>query len=138
MLLNTGVHDAANLGWKLAGVLTGALKREVLETYDQERRPNAAKLIKYDEDVSVLISGRLPKGWTGNSEPGLALGEIFKEATGFNTGLTIGFGPNRAVWRNDESLNGSAEEVHRSRSIIPAPAIPGYRAPDVQLLLPAL
>jgi phenol 2-monooxygenase (NADPH) len=135
--MNTGVHDAVNLGWKLAMVLNGALKPEVLETYDLERRPNASKLIKYDEDISILISGRLPPGWTGNKDPNAALGDIFEEATGFNTGLTIGYEPNMAIWRNDE-LKTDHNAEYKARSTIPAPAIPGYRAPDVQLLLPAL
>jgi phenol 2-monooxygenase len=39
--MNAGMHDAVNLGWKLALVLTGVLKREVLETYSLERQPNS-------------------------------------------------------------------------------------------------
>jgi phenol 2-monooxygenase len=135
--MNAGMHDAVNLGWKLALVLTGVLKREVLETYDLERQPNAKKLIKYDEDISVLVSGRLPKDWRGDrtEDPNVVLGKILQEAKGFNTGLTIGFEPNIAVSRDD-----SGEDVNlvAKRSIIPAPAIAGYRAPDVQVLTPAL
>jgi phenol 2-monooxygenase len=135
--MNAGMHDAVNLGWKLALVLTGVLKREVLETYDLERQPNAKKLIKYDEDISVLVSGRLPKDWRGDrtEDPNVVLGKILQEAKGFNTGLTIGFEPNIAVSRDD-----SGEDVNlvAKRSIVPAPAIAGYRAPDVQVLTPAL
>ncbi|MGY1809622.1 FAD-dependent monooxygenase [Blastococcus sp. SYSU D00669] len=36
---NTGVADAHNLAWKLAMVTRGAAGRELLETYDAERRP---------------------------------------------------------------------------------------------------
>ncbi|KIW03590.1 uncharacterized protein PV09_05344 [Verruconis gallopava] len=139
--MNTGVQDAVNLGWKLAMVLTGTLKREVLSTYNDERWRNADRLIKYDKDISSLIGGRLPVGWTGSKDPNVALAEIFKEATGFNTGLTIGYDPNIAIWRDDrESELGrhGQKSAHTSTSVIPAPAIPGYRAPDVQLLLPAL
>lgn len=135
--MNAGMHDSVNLGWKLALVLMGVLKREVLETYELERRPNAQKLIKYDEDISVLVTGRLPKGWVGdeNEDPNVVLGRILQEAKGFNTGLSIGFEPNVAVSRDD---SGEDAGVVAKRSIIPAPAIPGYRAPDVQLLTPAL
>lgn len=135
--MNAGMHDAVNLGWKLALVLMGVLKREVLETYDLERQPNASKLIKYDEDISVLVSGRLPKDWAGDrtEDPNVVLGRILQEAKGFNTGLTIGFRPNIAVSRADEREDA---ELVAKRSIIPAPAIPGYRAPDVQVLTPAL
>lgn len=36
---NTGVHDAHNLAWKLALVLKGVAGRELLDTYEMERRP---------------------------------------------------------------------------------------------------
>ena len=135
--MNAGTHDAVNLGWKLALVLTGVLKRDVLETYTLERQPNSKKLIKYDEDISVLVSGRLPKDYRGDrtEDPNVVLGKILQEAKGFNTGLTIGFEPNLAVLRDD---SGETAEVVAKRTIIPAPALAGYRAPDVQVLTPAL
>ena len=36
---NTGVQDAQNLAWKLAWVLKGEAGPELLDTYEQERRP---------------------------------------------------------------------------------------------------
>ena len=135
--MNAGTHDAVNLGWKLALVLMGVLKKEVLETYDLERRPNAQKLIKYDEDISVLVSGRLPKNYEGDrtESPNVVLGRILQEAKGFNTGLTIGFEPNVAILRDDSKEDA---ELVAKRTVIPAPTIAGYRAPDVQVLTPAL
>jgi 2-polyprenyl-6-methoxyphenol hydroxylase-like FAD-dependent oxidoreductase len=38
---NTGIHDAHNLAWKLALVLRGRADRQLLATYDAERRPVA-------------------------------------------------------------------------------------------------
>ncbi|MFE2226104.1 FAD-dependent monooxygenase [Streptomyces kronopolitis] len=37
--LNTGIQDAVNLGWKLAGVVRGDYRPELLGSYDTERRP---------------------------------------------------------------------------------------------------
>ncbi|MET9363226.1 FAD-dependent monooxygenase [Streptomyces sp. NPDC006632] len=37
--LNTGIQDAVNLGWKLAGVAAGRYRSELLDSYDPERRP---------------------------------------------------------------------------------------------------
>ncbi|MFF6884068.1 FAD-dependent monooxygenase [Streptomyces sp. NPDC012421] len=37
--VNTGIQDAVNLGWKLAGVVRGAYPADLLSTYDTERRP---------------------------------------------------------------------------------------------------
>jgi len=42
--LNTSVQDSYNLGWKLAAVLGGAPK-ELLATYEEERRPIAAGML---------------------------------------------------------------------------------------------
>lgn len=39
--LNTGVGDAHNLAWKIAGVLTGWAGEALLDSYDSERRPVA-------------------------------------------------------------------------------------------------
>lgn len=38
--MQSGIRDAHNLGWKLAGVLKGQLGQEWLDTYEAERRPN--------------------------------------------------------------------------------------------------
>lgn len=39
MGMNTGIHDAHNLAWKLAAVLKGWADATLLETYESERRP---------------------------------------------------------------------------------------------------
>lgn len=37
--INTGLEDARNLGWKMACVINGTSSPQLLETYDEERRP---------------------------------------------------------------------------------------------------
>ncbi|OJJ50129.1 hypothetical protein ASPZODRAFT_1113825 [Penicilliopsis zonata CBS 506.65] len=44
---NTGIADVHNLAWKLKAVLSGQSKPELLETYDDERRPVA--LLRHDQ-----------------------------------------------------------------------------------------
>ncbi|WP_135459547.1 bifunctional 3-(3-hydroxy-phenyl)propionate/3-hydroxycinnamic acid hydroxylase [Mycobacterium sp. DL99] len=44
--MGAGLRDAMNLAWKLAGVLTGSLPGDVLETYEQERKPHARHMIR--------------------------------------------------------------------------------------------
>ena len=39
--MNAGLHDAANLAWKLAAVGRGTAPLRLIETYDSERRPAA-------------------------------------------------------------------------------------------------
>ncbi|PQO44633.1 FAD-dependent monooxygenase [Blastopirellula marina] len=48
--MNTGIQDAVNLGWKLALAAQGKADPSLLETYQEERHPVAARVIK--------ISGR--------------------------------------------------------------------------------
>jgi phenol 2-monooxygenase len=137
--MNNGQHDAVNLAWKLSLVLGGVAKDELLETYDLERQPNAERLIRYDEDISVLVSGRLPKGWKGdpNEDPAVVLGQILDEAKGFNTGLSVNYAGSKSMLvRNDTRNALNREKVHTET--VPTPALPGYRAPDVKLSLPAL
>ncbi|WP_405982801.1 FAD-dependent monooxygenase [Streptomyces sp. NBC_00158] len=43
--LNLGVQDAFNLGWKLTAVLRGEVGEELLDTYQTERHPVAARVL---------------------------------------------------------------------------------------------
>ncbi|MCX4764547.1 FAD-dependent monooxygenase [Streptomyces sp. NBC_01275] len=43
--LNTSVQDAYNLGWKLGAVLGGRASADLLDTYEEERRPIAAHVL---------------------------------------------------------------------------------------------
>ncbi|WP_084216286.1 FAD-dependent monooxygenase [Pseudonocardia spinosispora] len=42
--MNTGIQDAANLGWKLGGVIRGVVDERVLGSYDPERRHAAQRV----------------------------------------------------------------------------------------------
>jgi 3-(3-hydroxy-phenyl)propionate hydroxylase len=44
--LNLGVQDAVNLGWKLAQVVRGAAPETLLDTYQAERQPIAARVLQ--------------------------------------------------------------------------------------------
>jgi hypothetical protein len=58
--MNTGIQDAANLGWKLALVCLGARER-LLDTYDRERRPVGALVLRFtDRAFTVATSGAAP------------------------------------------------------------------------------
>ncbi|MFK0157449.1 FAD-dependent monooxygenase [Streptomyces sp. NPDC090493] len=49
--LNTSVQDAYNLGWKLAAVLAGRAPDALLDTYEEERRANAAAMLGLSTSV---------------------------------------------------------------------------------------
>jgi 3-(3-hydroxy-phenyl)propionate hydroxylase len=44
--LNLGVQDAVNLGWKLAQVVHGSAPESLLDTYQAERHPIAARVLR--------------------------------------------------------------------------------------------
>jgi len=44
--MNTGIQDAANLAWKLALVAQGQAGSELLDTYDDERHPIGAAVVR--------------------------------------------------------------------------------------------
>ncbi|KAJ4490287.1 FAD binding domain-containing protein [Lentinula aciculospora] len=67
--LNTGVHDAVNLAWKLALCVRGLAKKVLLHSYDAERRPIVQTVIDNDKVVSTLISGHYPPRFQGRREP---------------------------------------------------------------------
>ena len=53
---NSGIRDAANLGWKLAAVVTGQAGDALLDTYDAERRKHARAMIDLSTMVGRVIS----------------------------------------------------------------------------------
>ncbi|MCI2417463.1 bifunctional 3-(3-hydroxy-phenyl)propionate/3-hydroxycinnamic acid hydroxylase [Saccharopolyspora sp. K220] len=54
--LGAGLRDAANLAWKLAGVLDGALPPTALDTYQVERKPHALAMIRRAKLVGTVMT----------------------------------------------------------------------------------
>jgi 2-polyprenyl-6-methoxyphenol hydroxylase-like FAD-dependent oxidoreductase len=55
--LNIGVQDAVNLGWKLAQVVTGTAPDSLLDSYQAERHPIAARVLKMTMAVTAINRG---------------------------------------------------------------------------------
>ncbi|TFY60759.1 hypothetical protein EVJ58_g4946 [Rhodofomes roseus] len=123
--MNTGIHDATNLAWKLAGVLKGWLHESVLDTYDAERRASAQHLIQLDRDIASLISGKIPSHL--NAPPGADVNSYLDQVFTTNASFTVGLG----ISYTENVLNRRA-----GASAMPAAALVGHRAPDVALVLP--
>jgi len=58
--MNTGIQDAINLGWKLAFVIRGAAPDQLLESYDAERRPVGAFVLRFTDRASTLVFSNHP------------------------------------------------------------------------------
>jgi phenol 2-monooxygenase len=54
--MNVSIADAFNLGWKLAAVLRGSARPELLHTYSEERQAVAQELIAFDEEWTKILS----------------------------------------------------------------------------------
>ena len=93
--MNVSMADAWNLGWKLAAVLGGTVKPELLHTYSEERQAVAQELIDFDREFSRLFSART----RNETEPanGLPDPEQFQRyfmAQGrFTAGVATRYGP---------------------------------------------
>jgi 2-polyprenyl-6-methoxyphenol hydroxylase-like FAD-dependent oxidoreductase len=56
--MNTGLQDAYNLAWKLAGVVNGQFSDSILDSYAAERMPIAKELLNTTDKVFKLILSR--------------------------------------------------------------------------------
>ncbi len=79
--MNTGIQDAFNLGWKLGLVLAGHADAKLLDTYEEERLPVAARTLD-------LTSERLRATLEAIRRPG---GGLDTAITPDTTGLGIGY-----------------------------------------------
>jgi 2-polyprenyl-6-methoxyphenol hydroxylase-like FAD-dependent oxidoreductase len=52
--LSLGVQDAVNLGWKLAQVVDGTSPQSLLDTYEGERHPVAARVLRHTMALTAL------------------------------------------------------------------------------------
>src|SRR4051794_14328422 len=66
--MNVSMADAWNLGWKLASVLRGTAKPELLHTYSEERQAVAEELIDFDREFSKLFTGRRKESGNGTGD----------------------------------------------------------------------
>ena len=60
--LNLGVQDAVNLGWKLAQVVGGTSPASLLDTYQAERHPVAARVLKSTMAQRAVGTANDPSG----------------------------------------------------------------------------
>jgi len=60
--MNTGIQDAMNLGWKLAGVLRGEADDSLLDSYQLERRPVGQRLVENTKAQRSLLRNLLQEG----------------------------------------------------------------------------
>lgn len=56
--MNTGVGDAMNLGWKLAAAVNGSAPPGLLDSYETERHPVGAMVLRTTDAFNQVVLGR--------------------------------------------------------------------------------
>ncbi|MGI9098519.1 MAG: FAD-dependent monooxygenase [Solirubrobacteraceae bacterium] len=101
--MNTAIHDGYDLGWKLAWVLRGWVRPELLDSYEAERRPVAAHNVARssdpngtarpaDQELHVDLGGRIAHAWLP------AAGRPVSTLDLLSPGVTLFTGPQPAPW----------------------------------------
>jgi hypothetical protein len=88
--LNIGVQDAVNLGWKLALVVKGKAPESLLDTYQAERHPIAARVLR--NTMASVALRRRDERTTALSEvisEILSMDEPYKRFAGEMSGLAV-------------------------------------------------
>jgi hypothetical protein len=126
--LNTGVQDAHNLAWKLAGVEAGWAREPLLASYESERQPIARE----NAEVSARNAARMLEivqalGPAADGDRAAVRAAIANQAEHFDMlGLQLGFQYERGALVPDGSARpGCANPV---RELIPC-GRPGARLP---------
>ncbi|PHH71876.1 hypothetical protein CDD83_5078 [Cordyceps sp. RAO-2017] len=106
--MNTAFFDAINLAWKIHAVEGGFARRELLETYESERKETAESLLDFDNRYAKLFSQRLPtdrEAWAATADDDSAgqndendFIKAFKESCRFTSGYGVSYGPNVLNW----------------------------------------
>lgn len=88
--MNVSLQDGYNIGWKLASVLKGQARPELLKTYVTERQAVAENLINFDK-VWAKQMGSMGKDAGGvlDADGNIDFSEIFVKAEAFTACLTI-------------------------------------------------
>ena len=93
--MNVSMADAWNLGWKLASVVRGTARPELLHTYSAERQRVAQELIDFDREFARMFSAP-PKGSGDPGEAGVDPTEFqryFVQQGRFTAGVATRYAP---------------------------------------------
>lgn len=98
--MNTGLQDAANLGWKLAAVFNGWAGAALLDTYQAERHPVGASVLRSSGGIVRLAMAKRP--WTRALRAGITtvlghVGPARRRAAGRITGIGYAYGAPRGA-----------------------------------------
>lgn len=142
--MNTGIGDAYDMGWKLAAVINGQAGQELLLSYEQERKPVAARNVEHSGEhfrvhgeVAALFKDDTILQIDQDTQPARALKrsihEYYAEHDGENKdlGFELDYRYKSSVLVVDDEDDCAAPAWTRSH-YTPS-TYPGHRAPHVFL-----
>ncbi|KAK2612853.1 hypothetical protein QQS21_001133 [Conoideocrella luteorostrata] len=116
--MNTAFLDALNLAWKIHVVEGGFARRDILKTYESERKGVAEDLLDFDNRYAKLFSQRSPavnEIEAASSEVSSdreckkedEFIQVFKESCEFTSGYGVAYGPNEVNWSQSHQAKSS-------------------------------
>jgi hypothetical protein len=137
--MNAGIADAANLAWKLAGVLNGWASPGILDTYHEERQPITDQVSRLIEDVARKVIVQRD-GITADIERQDAVGEAARtrvgtEAYDLDVQQQCCGGLNFGYYYEDSSIVAYDDECAPAYTMgtFTSSTVPGCRAPHLWL-----
>jgi phenol 2-monooxygenase len=116
--MNVSLQDGYNIGWKLASILKGQARPDLLKTYNLERGKVAADLIEFDRSFTKAFSSKSAKDGVNSQK----FSELFIKAGRYTAGLTSTYG---------DSL---ITRVEWSKQSLASNLIVGMRFPSAQVV----
>ncbi|KAI1421457.1 FAD binding domain-containing protein [Xylaria sp. FL1777] len=144
--MNVSMQDTYNLGWKIGLVCKKILRREILSTYELERKQIAEELIAFDHKFSRLFSGRPAKDVMDDT--GVSMEEFsnaFNMSHLFTSGIGVNYKPSALVSKPPEHRmvkshmeveadQIAAQQQAQSSLFLAANCTPGMRFPSFQVV----
>ena len=94
--MNVSIHDSFNLGWKLAAVIRGQCRPELLLSYATERREIAQELIAFDRKLAAIFSQPMEAS-AANSSQATELESYVVKLEGFMSGTMAQYAPSLII-----------------------------------------
>jgi hypothetical protein len=128
--MNTGMQDAANLSWKLAGAVHGWLPAGLLDSYQAERHPVGAMVVKASGNlIRLALAHTLPQRLARTVLATVVgrVGAVRGRFSGAFSGIGIGYGSHHRA--ADLVLRGGSrlyEALRSGRFVLVGATIDGY------------
>lgn len=148
--MNTGIQDAHNLAWKIAGVLSGWAPEALLDTYESERRPVAdvnrsrsvsnftrlEDLATWSLDPLPIIARLEDPGPAGEAEHARFRAEVERQREHFDKlGHELGFCYRQGALVPEATHASSSASASSDHSLVPLVRV-GARLPLVRMKRP--